>query len=103
MQLPDDILYTVCEYLTLKEYLYYSRSMFMNVLSISRSKRYDWCCSRIRLPSFRNGKCSDMTCTKRKLICYRIDSYVPFCQVLSNYCGPHTCQYLNITELVELL
>lgn len=103
MQLPYDILYTVCEYLTLKEYLYYSRSMFVPVLSISRSKRHDWCRTRIRLTSFRNGKCSDVTCTKRKLICYRINSVVPSCRVLSNYCGPHTCQYRHITELAELL
>ncbi len=103
MLLPYDILYTVCEYLTLKEYLYYSRSMFVPVLAIARSKRMVWCRSRIQLAPLRNGKCSDVTCSKRKLICFQLNSKVPYVHVLSNYCAPHTRQYLNVTELLELL
>jgi hypothetical protein len=103
MLLPYDILYTVCEYLTLKEYLYYSRSMFVPVLAIARPKRIVWCRSRIQLAPFRNGKCSDVACSKRKLICFQTSSVVPAVHVLSNYCAPHTRQYLNVTELLELL
>ena len=99
----DDILYTICDYLSYTDYLSYSMTLFQPVLKISRSKRFEWCRSRVSIPlELKCGWCSDVTCERQRMSCIELEPILKS-RILSNYCAIHTRQYFTVDSLLELL
>jgi hypothetical protein len=102
MRLPNDILYTISQFISLPDYLSLTSSIFTPLLSISRKKRIEWCRSKIRLYPFQNNWCSVSDCYNRKLVCFELEPRL-HTNVLSNYCGKHTVEYFHLSDLTILL
>lgn len=102
MILPTDILHIISDYLTLPEYLSLTSTLFTPLLEISRRKRMEWCSNKICFYPFQNSWCSVCDCLNRKLVCFELEPSI-HTKVLSNYCGNHTVEYYNLTDLTRLL
>lgn len=100
MLLPDDILYTLCDYLTYADYLSCS-SWFHPNLQISRRKRFEWCSSRIRLHPLKRAYCSDVQCSRQRMSCIELEPL--HTRILSMYCAAHTREYYMVDSILDLV